>query len=317
MKKFNIFKVLEKDDKELIHSSFLKYLLENYKSFYEILSVTDYSKFDNVKLEQKYRGQRLDIVINSVDEVIVIENKFKSFPNCEQLIKYNNVISIEEYFKNKTIKKYLLCFDDLYISDKCGWIVITYRTFLSHLELFLDKQGSTLPCEEKIFITHYKECLEDYTQKYEYYANNLNELFDTINKDNKFCLKLVYSHITKHLEEQFQKINVKVEFVVCPGNTTNPLIDIYPLHWRSGINYERYIQFQNGKIKFYTRNADKETVKKEIDNAIIKNAFSKFNGKFKKNSQKKENSSFVYKVKLIEELKGKKKRLLLMILLNI
>lgn len=66
--KFNIFRVLEKDDKELIHSSFLKYLLENWgKYFYNSLFKKPHLDFNIIELEKSYSKQRFDLEITSRD----------------------------------------------------------------------------------------------------------------------------------------------------------------------------------------------------------------------------------------------------------
>lgn len=54
MREFNIFEVLEKDDKELIHSSFIKFLLSEDNIFHEKFLNIKNVKFDKTKLEKTY-----------------------------------------------------------------------------------------------------------------------------------------------------------------------------------------------------------------------------------------------------------------------
>ena len=81
---FNYFKILEKDDKELIHSAFISHLLDSNKDFRKLF--VENNKWLSPKLEQSYSHNKkrckIDIELRSADErtILFIENKFKSFP---------------------------------------------------------------------------------------------------------------------------------------------------------------------------------------------------------------------------------------------
>src|SRR5690554_1542709 len=136
---FNIFKILEKDDKELIHSSFLKFLItEDDKFSHKLLGLSIDNKTDiylekahKYKLPKRKKSKqcRFDIEIRQNDEVIIIENKFKSFPLKTQLQEYNDGLSfIYSEYKHKKI---LLCFDKTLLNFECDWNIIDYGDLLT------------------------------------------------------------------------------------------------------------------------------------------------------------------------------------------
>jgi hypothetical protein len=95
MTEFNYFKILSKDDKELIHSSVIRYLLQENVFFKENIFNIFKEEIDpeQIYLEKSYRWNRIDIEAHSIDNesILVIENKFKSFPYKEQLVKYDEI----------------------------------------------------------------------------------------------------------------------------------------------------------------------------------------------------------------------------------
>src|SRR5690606_23792563 len=143
MDKFNIFKILSKDDKELIHSAFIKFLLDEYPFVFEDLFNLKNVKFDKAELEKSERisiskdeadrlgikysklnnsGEvikhiRIDINVKSTNSNhrVLIENKFKSFPNQTQLDLYNKID-----IKADNVHKYLFCFDKSIINFETG-----------------------------------------------------------------------------------------------------------------------------------------------------------------------------------------------------
>src|SRR5690606_4913915 len=99
---FNMFNVLGKDDKELVHSAYLKFLITEHPEI-----VTDFFELESLKTfkeprlecsytftKQKEDGAtpkktqrcRMDLELESKDgeEIIVIENKFKAIPSNKQ-----------------------------------------------------------------------------------------------------------------------------------------------------------------------------------------------------------------------------------------
>ncbi|MEB8345866.1 PD-(D/E)XK nuclease family protein [Flavobacteriaceae bacterium KMM 6898] len=292
---FNIFKILSKDDKELIHSSFLKYLLDHWGSyFYQSLFNLDSINFETPKLESGYRGKRIDIEIRSKDdkEIILIENKFKSFPYEIQLLNYDAIL--EEKHKDKIHHKYLICFDTSTTSgiNKKDWKIISYQEILEQLKKFLSLKNE-IPPEERTFIKHYVLFLEEYFETYYSKLLCLEDLIkNSSKKQNKFYVRLFNSKLRNILERRFLDIGEEVKFLVNPGNTSTPLISIIPKIWtKNGI--EKLIQFQGNEIKFYVHTADKDYIRELI--SLTKNNLDLSNGKLKRITKRKENSCYIYK----------------------
>lgn len=75
------------------------------------------------------RGSRFDLTIcdRSGSPLLVLENKFKSFPTREQLEKYNEEL---KKAKPEPVAKYLMVFNKNVLRDcrpeELGWRVLTY-----------------------------------------------------------------------------------------------------------------------------------------------------------------------------------------------
>lgn len=300
---FNIFKVLEKDDKELIHSSFIKYLLENHGYyFYKHLLNLEHDKYNIPELEKSYDKQRLDIEIISNDskEIVVIENKFKSFPNKEQLKRYDKLL--KKYHKDKTKYRFLICFDtsNLAFSNE-NWKFISYSEILNVIDSFLFLSHH-LSNDERMFINHYRMFLNHYYEEYNNNLKNLNVLLENPNdKVSKFWLRLFYSIVQNKLEQIFIDKNVEVIFDTDRGKTSVPLVNIKPNHWKIN-KIEKLIQFQGNDVKFYIHTGNKEIIKELVEKVKIN--MDTNNGQLKKITTRNAGSSFIYKEKLTHIVKN-------------
>lgn len=294
---FNIFKVLEKDDKELIHSSFIKYLLENYGCyFYKYLFNLEHDNYKTPELEKSYEKQRLDIEIISNDnkEIVVIENKFKTFPHKEQLKRYDKIL--KKYHKDKKKHKFVICFDSNSLTFyNENWTFISYSEILEVINKFLISTQN-ISNDEKLFINHYCIFLNQYYYDYSHNLNNLKELLENPNdKISRFWLRLFYSNVQNKIEQKFLDKEVEVSFDSDTGKTSVPLVNIKPKHWKiNGI--EKVIQFQGNDVKFYIHTGNKEIIKQLIEK--VKSNIITNNGELKKITARNENSSFIYKEKL-------------------
>lgn len=270
MKPFNYFTILSKDDKELIHSSFLKFLLKDEVTS-EFVLRNLFPNFqaslnrESVKLEKVYsyrvldekgktktRRIRLDVEAKSVDKktILLIENKFKSFPNEVQLNAYDERFS-DEYPKNDIVK-YLLCFDKTIIPfTRIDWHFISYQDVLEVMKLLLNT--ISLELDKKTFIQHYINFLEPYLLKYEEVKLNCGYLFFDGKKDvNKFWIRHINAIVRLKLDKYFSEKSVAVHFNVNPGNTSVPLINISPLHWNNNeLVPNLCIQVQDNNLKYY------------------------------------------------------------------
>ena len=178
---FNIFNVLSVADKELVHSSIIKLLIDekelNFtKTFLDIDAFSGDSKLEVVKKKSVGKSIRLDIV--GFDETIetnyvfIIENKFKSTPTVNQLKSYDAINEI------KNTKKILLVFsaeqvpsDVLQHCEDNNWAIKSYFNFepskkdsllelLKEMPKLKDKKKQYLITEYQEYLSLIKEDLE-------------------------------------------------------------------------------------------------------------------------------------------------------------
>jgi hypothetical protein len=169
---FNIFNVLSVADKELVHSSIIKLLIDekelNFtKTFLDIDAFSGVSKLEYVKKKSVGKSIRLDVV--GFDELektykFIIENKFKSTPTINQLEDYDAINEI------KNTKKILLVFskdqvpsDVLQHCEKNHWVIKSYFNFEaskkdSLLELLIE-MPKLIDVKKQYLITEYQEYL--------------------------------------------------------------------------------------------------------------------------------------------------------------
>jgi len=297
---FNYFKILEKDDKELIHSAFISHLLHTNKDFLKLF--VGNKKMLSPKLEQSYSHNqkrcKIDIELRSTDEktILFIENKFKSFPDKQQLINYDEIFK-QKFNEDIKLIKFLFCFDKKLICFDNSWNVFDYRDLLN----FLKKTIQTYPsCDEKTFIRHYILFLEDYVEKYSNLDKSCSHLFKKrLSKKEKFWLRLLNSKIAIEF-----KNNVKGDFkyVINPGNTSTPLLNVIPKKWEEIIGEEVLIQFQGNILKFYLHSPNKSIAEKLIKFSKSQIQCNKI--KFKNLTKRKENSCYIFETKINNNLNG-------------
>lgn len=301
MSHFNFFKVLEKDNKELIHSAFISYLLDNNKNFRKQFIHENIEDFDVSELEKSYSYKktkiRIDIELRSKDRkhIIFIENKFKSFPTNKQLKNYNIVFN-NKFDKSLELKKILFCFDKSIIRFETDWEIFDYKDLLEFLQQ--DYKSEKIN-DENIFVKHYISFLGNYIETYKNLKSNCNHLFNSnLNKDEKFWVRLLNSQIAIEFEKKFN--DQCFDFHINPGNTSIPLLNIIPKHWKDKIKEEVLIQLQGNDLKFYLHSNNKEAAEKLIRYCEAK-IWNK-NIELKKLTKRKQNSCFIFKTKLTENL---------------
>lgn len=122
--------------KELFHSNFIGWLIEKDSSFINIF-YDGFSKITEVCRE----WQHFDLTIWDGKDYIIIENKMKSIPYKDQLVKYNE--KIEEKSKKKRYtckKKILLSFSEPFEGYKeTGWEWMNYNYLIEKLEEYINK----------------------------------------------------------------------------------------------------------------------------------------------------------------------------------
>jgi len=124
---------------ENFHTCFLKWIGQNYpQEFLRFLLNKEYTDNLNINFETQVRYSKdviLDLQIEIIDgenrEYIIIENKLKSFPTQEQLIKYKNC------FKDKKATFILLSLvSNFELPD--GWKYISYQSLAETLSKISD-----------------------------------------------------------------------------------------------------------------------------------------------------------------------------------
>lgn len=307
---FNFFTILSKDDKELIHSSFLSFLLTDELTSEFILSKL-FPAFDtrlnrsSVNPEKVYSYQvpgengkpkskriRLDIEAKSIDgqTILLIENKFKSFPHEEQLNLYDE--RFRANYEDKTIVKYLLCFDKTIIPfTRTDWQFISYRDVLEVVQSLI----ATVPLEpdKKTFIQHYIDFLKPFLIKYEEVKMDCGYMFfDGKNEDYKFWIRHINAIARLKLEKYFSEKGVPVHFNVNPGNTSVPLINISPIHWNRDGEPNLCIQVQDHNLKYYYEAKGELEFNKLLED--IKDTIIPSDGKFNKPDAIRGETNFIY-----------------------
>lgn len=301
LNEFNYFKILGKDDKELIHSAFISHLLKYNEDFRKLFA--ENNEWLSPKLEQSYSHNKkkckIDIELRSADErtILFIENKFKSFPDEQQLINYDEIFK-QKFNEDVKLIKFLFCFDKKIICFDNSWNVFDYKDLLN----FLKKNIQTYRCsgDEKTFIRHYILFLEEYVEKYNNLDKTCSHLFKKrLSKEEKFWLRLLNSKIALEF-----KNNVKGNFkyLINPGNTSTPLLNIIPKKWQEIIGEEVLIQFQGNSLKFYLHSANKSIAEKLIK--FSKGQIKSNKIKFKNLTKRKENSCYIFETKINNNLNG-------------
>ena len=302
---FNFFTVLEKDNKELIHSSFIRFLLDEDKMFAQkFLGIESFNDDKVISLEKSYvlrnqKGQktdrcRLDIEVIDGDRIIIIENKFKSFPDELQLRLYDKILDSVYNAKRRT--KFILCFDKKLFTGHGNWIVKDYNDLVEYLEQYIPSVSNN---EKRLFVTHYHKFLADYIGSYNQFLKSSSAIFlNQSENENKFWVRLLYSNLKLRLDHYFLEKGVAVNIGFGNGNASIPLIDIEPADWRLN-NRRLLLQVQNGELKFYGLTNDKLFLNNiiEFSRSVINNV------EFKKMTNRKENTAFIFKLNIHNSLK--------------
>jgi hypothetical protein len=319
MSRFNFFTILSKDDKELIHSSFLCFLLTDELTSEFVLSKL-FPAFEaqlnreSVNTEKVYSYQvpgengklkskriRLDIEAQSEDGqiILLIENKFKSFPHEEQLNLYDE--RFREYYPEKTIVKYLLCFDKTIIPfTRTDWQFISYQDVLEVVQSLV----ATIPLEpdKKTFIQHYIDFLKPFLVDYEQVKNNCGSLFFNGKLDiNKFWIRHINAIARMKLEKYFSDKGIPVHFNVNPGNTSVPLINISPFHWNRPDEPNLCIQVQDHNLKYYYGAKGHPGFNELLE--VTREMIDGYGGKFNKRDANRGETNFIYLERLDQSIK--------------
>ncbi|MFK7785126.1 MAG: PD-(D/E)XK nuclease family protein [Crocinitomicaceae bacterium] len=299
---FNYFNVLSKDDKELIHSSFIKFLIEDGEtsSYFLHALFPAFKKQlnkESIELERGYQRKRIDIEAWSEDgqDILIVENKFKSFPYKEQLEEYDAIYSHHHPEKNYT--KYLLCFDpELVEFDSGEWHFVGYQDVYRIIDTYLETDHGLDP-EKEYFIRHYSEFLRGYFVQYIERLNSCRTLYQHTNdKSNKFWLRLINCILVQKLNEEFSRRNITIKrYDLNPGNTSVPVLNIVPEAWNREGAIELLIQFQGRSLKYYCHSGDVNVVQPLFNDARALILDTPPTAKFGRLTRRKVRSCFIFK----------------------
>ncbi|MEK6512411.1 PD-(D/E)XK nuclease family protein [Myroides odoratimimus] len=266
MNGFNFFKILEKGDKELVHSAMLAYLIDNEEKFrtdFLKLPLTTYTttvleKSLSYKKQVRSKNKRIrfDVFCESTDgkNIVVIENKFKSAPDAIQLKEYNE--GLKKNFSNTEIHKILFCFDKSLatkVVEEVEWKVFDYVDLLNELETGKYNGNSDA---EKLFIEHYCTLLKEYIDHKVAFEKDASTLFKRgLDNDQRFWRRLFNAKLYLELvnDEQFTNCG----YALNPGNVSDPLLNILPDHWKGIIGNELLFQVQGDDLKLYVHYENK------------------------------------------------------------
>lgn len=187
--------------KELFHTNLWAWMLRKYPN---IFTPVFYPKYDgNGKIEVFREKYNFDLLIKIGDEYIIIENKFKSAPNKEQLEKY--------YKKIKTEKKKVVLisyFKPLFMSALFDLEeYISYETlYLRMSKVFFSQPESMFKGNDWFLINDYIEFLYLLNQFNRYVSVTENDKIEdlwAVIKDEDIQKELSKINFTKTFERVF------------------------------------------------------------------------------------------------------------------
>ncbi len=319
-KDINIIKLLSKDDKEVIHSAIISFLLNESKFFREKILGVGFEDIEIPKEEVSYpfrpdegsrRRIRFDILVTDKagERICIIENKFKSLPTRIQFRGYSRFA--EQKFKGKDVSKVLISF----LSPAKGvlpadWRSITYAQIHDWIQEFMERKPE-LSQNKRFLVEQYQELLQEKLTAYqEAKTTRIYEIFSNPgdNKgENRFWLTLFLSEILSEMEEYQEYFS---GFYLGGGSSNIPLLNLHPR--KSWKDYEAesefLIQLQGGTIKLYChigRGMNGNAIVGEKIQSLQKNGLeTKSSGEFKdtKETAREERTKYVYRENLLKEI---------------
>jgi hypothetical protein len=276
----NYFSIMDAADKEMAQSAMLRFLLYRDPFFMKRCFPAFGGKADglSITLEVPCERKRLDLVARSQDgHILVVENKFKSFPNCKQLATYDAIL--KKCTPNPV--KYLLCFDDTGVPS-CNrersqapkaqsWHVITYRQIQKAIQFWLESPERNADDETVILCRHYAEYLKAYYEEYERVFADYSLLFPpksekeakngfsladitSASSNLNFWRKLALHHVGNNIAAT---PGMDVEFD--HGVAKTPVINILPEGWNRAATPLLCVQIQDLEAKLYMKDLKKCT----------------------------------------------------------
>jgi hypothetical protein len=221
---YNLFNIFASADKELVHSSMLKFLIDlEGKTFLQVLGISGDFSTCNIDLEKscefkgneliKKAGVRFDVLGVSKDQKIefIIENKFKAVPGLEQLKLYDAYLQQKNLWN---IPKVLMVFsrsmltnDILNYCKEQNWNVQSYISLGNDKDSLLNKlslfKESVANVKIQDIIVSYIEYLESFKNQIESFIKTKSLIVYDEKEHDRFIyfqyLLYVQSKITNSL----------------------------------------------------------------------------------------------------------------------
>jgi len=242
---FNVFHILSAGDKELVHSSMLKFLIEEYPIFRkeflgeefehntELYIKLEHS--DNIeeetedenKVKPKNKRLRFDLLGYDKPEngklLFAIENKFKATPTVHQLMLYDKYFNQQKNC-HKDFKKYLIVFSEEQIpSDvkehckKEEWEIRSYFQLYdkSSIENLLEKI-EILDKNKNFIAKQYNEFISNKSTELKKYLGQ--EKFVSFAKKNREVHFRYLLHIQKLISDKQLELDPNGEIKYSTGN---------------------------------------------------------------------------------------------------
>ena len=203
----NYFSIMEAADKEMLHSAMLRFLLHNVPPVRELFAPFSPQGDDlRISLEEKVAAKkvkisaRFDVVARSgegpFEHILIVENKFKSFPATAQLTRYDQILQ-ENAKKFPNPVKYLLCFDAAALtgggageewaaSGKAApWHIVSYNCIRAALSHWLENAEQDILAETRVLCHHYVTFLEAYYTTFNKICEDYSAAFCTLKEQEK------------------------------------------------------------------------------------------------------------------------------------
>jgi hypothetical protein len=264
MKK-SFFEYIGLADVERVHSQILSWLLSKDCEAFDSIEKTKFLKNifginENI-IEIQTERDKIDILITTQNNVIVIENKLKSSQHSNQLIKYKDYC--KNTFPNHKVHYFFLTLINEKTDDN-EWNPITYSLILKKIkELTLNKNNHGLILNEYLIFLDKLVCaVEDFNLNYLNYK--MVFLDGKKKKQDKICNDYETNNYewfiaSNQLETIFQKMflnkfanELKIDNFYITETRGDALIN-FTLDDKIAYNsrcYSTFIQLQNDTIKF-------------------------------------------------------------------
>lgn len=232
---------------ENFHTCFFKWLGQNYpQQFLNILLNINVSDNVKVKFETQVRYSNdtiLDLQITVNDgqdtEFIVIENKLKSYPTQEQLIKYQN------YFKDKKATFMLLSLVPNFKMPK-GWQYISYENLAEKLSQMSEFKNQY----DKFLITDYINVVKALVNAFPKFSGQKYDFYENNNLD-RVGLKDIYvkwrtSEFANHIKQKLNRADWDIGWSFHNKKGTIDIVKNFSEH---GFNIG--IQIENNQYRYF------------------------------------------------------------------